>query len=252
MSNNLSAIIVDDEDKARNMLQMLLTEHCPHVTVLAHCSNVPDAAKAIQAHKPDIVFLDVDMPGYTGFELLDFIDKVDFEIIFTTAYSEYAIRAFRVSALDYLMKPINIKQLVQAVHKANNKRNSEVYQRQLQLTNQSYNLKPTETIAVSTLATVEFINLAEITYLQADSAYTRLVLLDGTSIVASKNIKEFEEILENTNNFMRIHRSYIVNTNHVARYNKQDGGFVEMKNGQQLSLSKNMKDEFIARMSNRQ
>ena len=245
----LTAILVDDEEKARNMLQMLLQDNCPQVNVLAQCANVPDAVKAIQAHKPDVVFLDVDMPGYTGFELLDFISTVDFEIIFTTAFSEFALQAFRVSALDYLMKPINIKELVRAVQKAEQKQRPATYNKQLQLILDSYISKKTETIAISTIDSVEFINVKDIVYLQAESAYTRIILNNAKDIIASKNIKEFEDVLSANNNFIRIHRSYMVNLYYVARYNKTEGGTVEMKSGQQLPVSKKAKDELIGRMT---
>lgn len=249
MSNTkLTAIIVDDEEKARNMLQMLLQENCPQVTVLAHCGNVPEAVKAIQLHRPDVVFLDVDMPGYTGFELLDFIANVTFEIIFTTAFSEYALQAFRVSALDYLMKPINIKELVIAVQKAAQKQKPDTYNKQLQLILESYNTKTVETIAISTLDTIEFVNVNDIIYLQAESAYTRIVINDAKDIVASKNIKEFEDTLSTNKNFIRTHRSYLVNSNYIVRYNKTEGGSVEMKGGAQLPVSKKAKDELMERM----
>lgn len=250
MSNTtLTAIIVDDEEKARNMLQMLLSENCPQVTVLAHCSNVPEAVKAIQLHNPDVVFLDVDMPGCTGFELLDFIAEVNFEIIFTTAFSEYALQAFRVSALDYLMKPINIKELVIAVQKAEQKQKPDIYNRQLKLILDNYNTKKLETLAISTLDTVEFVNVNDIMYLQAESAYTRIVINGSKDIVASKNIKEFEDTLLACSNFIRTHRSYLVNTNYILRYNKTEGGSVEMKAGQQLPVSKKAKDELIGKMT---
>ncbi len=249
MSNTaLTAIIVDDEEKARSMLQMLLDENCPHLKVLAHCGNVPEAVKAIQLHQPDVVFLDVDMPGYTGFELLDFIANVNFEIIFTTAFSEYALQAFRVSALDYLMKPINIKELVIAVQKAEQKQKPDTYNRQLQLILENYNSKKVETIAISTLDTIEFVNVNDIIYLQAESAYTRIVINDAKDIVASKNIKEFEDTLVANNNFIRTHRSYLVNINYIVRYNKTEGGSVEMKGGAQLPVSKKAKDELMERM----
>lgn len=245
----ITAILVDDEEKARNLLLMLLTEHCPQVQVLAQCKNVPEAVIAINKHKPALVFLDVDMPEYSGFQLLDFISTVDFEIIFTTAFSEYAVQAFRVSALDYLMKPINIKQLVAAVNKAQEKKQPDVYSRQLNLIQDSYTNKKLDVIAISTISSIEFVRVTDIIFLQAENAYTRIVLNGAKDILASKNIKEFEDMLLPDSNFIRVHRSYLLNIAYVLRYNKVEGGSVEMKGGQQLPVSKKLKDDLIGKMT---
>lgn len=244
----ITAILVDDEEKARNLLLMLLAEHCPQVQVLAQCKNVPEAVIAINKHKPAIVFLDVDMPEYTGFQLLDFIPQIDFDIIFTTAFSEYAVQAFRISALDYLMKPVNIKQLIDAVDKAQQKKMPGVYDKQLDIIKHNNSNKKPEVIAISTLDSIEFVRIADIVFLQAESAYTRIVLHGAKDIVASKNIKEFEDTLMTDSNFARVHRSYLINLNYVQRYNKTEGGSVELKTGQQLPVSKKLKEELIEKM----
>lgn len=243
----LTAIIVDDEEKACNMLQTLLNEHCPNVIVREHCKNVPDAHKAIVAHQPDIVFLDVDMPGYSGFQLLDFFEEVNFEIIFTTAYSEYAIQAFRVSAIDFLLKPIDIDLLIEAVEKVQKKAQRDVYNKQLQLIRNSYKNKPIETIAISTSDSIEFIKVDEIIALQAERAYTTIYTTGG-KMLASKNIKEFEELLSNNEFFFRPHRSFIINLNFVQRFNKVEGGVIELQNELQIPLSKDAKDAFLIKM----
>lgn len=243
----LTAIIVDDEEKACNMLQTLLNEHCPNVIVREHCKNVPDAHKAIVAHQPDIVFLDVDMPGYSGFQLLDFFEEVNFEIIFTTAYSEYAIQAFRVSAIDFLLKPIDIDLLIEAVEKVQKKALPDVYNKQLQLIRNSYKNKPIETIAISTSDSIEFIKVDEIIALQAERAYTTIYTTGG-KMLASKNIKEFEKLLSNNEFFFRPHRSFIINLNFVQRFNKVEGGVIELQNELQIPLSKDAKDAFLIKM----
>lgn len=243
-----TAIIVDDEEKARNMLQMLLSEHCPRVTVLAQCKNVPEAVDAIKQHQPQIVFLDVDMPKYSGFQLLGFFKQVNFEIIFITAFSEYALQAFRVSAIDFLLKPIDIDLLIQAVNKVAGKRLPNTYNQQLNLIRDSYGQKPLQNIAISTSDSIEFVKLADIVMLQAARAYTNIILIDGTEIIASKNIKEFEEVLTGAANFFRAHRSNIINLKHVLRYNKSEGGSIEMVNGLQVPLSKDVKEVFLQKM----
>ena len=244
----IRAIIVDDEEKARNMLQMLLDEHCPDVNVITHCKNVPEAVAAINAHQPDIVFLDVDMPGYSGFQLLDFFPEVNFDIVFTTAFSEYALKAFRVSALDFLLKPIDIDELIQAVAKSKHKKSPEIYNRQLHLIRESQQKKAPETIAVYTSEAVEFIRTEEIVLLEADRAYTKIMLLSGNVILVSKNIKDFEETLSSHPHFFRSHRSYIINLKHVLRYSKADGGAIEMKLQKEVPISKDAKTIFISKM----
>jgi len=248
MPDKLKAIIVDDEEKARSVLQLLIDEHCPQVNVSAHCKNVPEAVAAINEHQPQIVFLDVDMPGYSGFQLLDFFKEVNFEIIFTTAFSEYAMQAFRVSAIDFLLKPIDIDQLIDAVTRVKKKNLPEIYNKQLNLIRNSNDKKPLETIAIFTSASIEFVQIDDIIVLQADRAYTNIVLTNKLEIIASKNIKEFEETLSVSPQFFRVHRSCIINLKQVLRYNKTEGGNIEMKSGHQVPLSKDAKEDFIKKM----
>lgn len=245
----LSAIIVDDEDKARDMLAMLIQDNCPNIHLVAQCADVPEAVKAIHAHAPIIVFLDVDMPGYNGFQLLNFFDEVNFDIIFTTAHSEYALQAFRVSAIDYLLKPIDIDQLVAAIDKVERKTNSTAYQQQLQLLQYSHSGKLPESIAVATNESIEFISVNEIALLEAQRSYTKLHLSSGRELLISRNIKEFEETLMPYGHFFRPHRSYLINLRMVSRYNKTEGGSIEMKGGHSIPLARDMRDVFIARMA---
>lgn len=249
ITNKITAIIVDDEEKARNILLQMLTENCPQVNVLAQCKNIPDAVTAITQHRPDVVFLDVYMPVYSGFQLLDFFPEVNFDIVFTTAYSEYALQAFRVSAIDFLLKPIDIDHLCDAVEKVQRKQNRYTYNQQLNLVRNSVQKKPLEKIAVSGIESIEFIQLSEIIYLQADRAYTKLFLTEGREVLASKNIKEFEEMLEADKNFMRVHRSYMVNLKQIKRFVKTEGGIIETTNGQKIPISREQKEEFIQRMT---
>lgn len=243
----LKAIIVDDELKARNVLQMLLHENCPNVQVLQQCSNVPDAVVAINQHAPDVVFLDVDMPGYSGLQILDFFKEVNFKIIFVSAFSEYALQAFRVSAVDFLLKPIDIDYLIEAVDKVGQAKASEAYNRQLDLIRDSYHRRPLSHIAVSTAEAIEFIKIEDIVLLRADRAYTNIVLNNGSTVIASKYMKEYEDMLAGNTDFFRSHRSYIVNLKMVARYNKGDGGSIEMLNGAEVPISKDLKDEFVSK-----
>ena len=246
-TKKLTAIIVDDEEKARNMLQMLIDEHCPTVKVLTHCKNVPDAVTAIHKHTPDIVFLDVDMPGYSGFQLLDFFETVHFEIIFVTAFSEYAFQAFRVSALDFLLKPVDIDELIAAIKKVENNQLGALYNQQLDLIRESKNKLP-EVIAVNTNDSIEFVRLKELVLCEAERAYTKLILDSGKIVVSSRNIKEFEELLTPNNAFFRAHRSFIINLEKVLRFNKAEGGNIVMVGEIEVGLSKDAKSAFIEKM----
>lgn len=244
----MKAIIIDDEEKARNMLRSLITEYCSEVEILAECSNVPTGVAAINEYKPDVVFLDIDMPGYNGFQLLEFFKNVDFEIIFVTAYSEYAMQAFRVSALDFLQKPVDIDLLIAAVEKVKKAKGKSSINAQLNILRENIAHAAIRKIALPVSDGILFINVVDIIYLQAERAYTQIALQNGQKIIASKNIKEFEEILAGNKNFFRSHRSHIINLSHATRYLKTDGSFIEMSDGNQIPLSKDLKETFIELM----
>lgn len=246
----MKAIIIDDEEKARNMLRSLLTEYCSEVTIVAECSNVPTGVAAINEHKPDVIFLDVDMPGYNGFQLLEFFKDIDFEIIFVTAYSEYALQAFRVSALDFLQKPVDIDLLIAAVEKVKKVKGKSNINAQLNVLRENIAATAIKKIALPVSDGILFINVADIIYLQAERAYTHIALQNEQKIIASKNIKEFEEMLSGNKNFFRPHRSHIVNLKFVNRILKADGNMIEMNNGNQIPLSKDLKDDFVELMKN--
>jgi len=240
----LSCVIIDDEGKARRILEAMLKEHCPEVQVIAAAEDVPSGVKIIQKHNPDLVFLDIEMPGYTGFQLLEFFDQPTFEVIFTTAYSEYALQAFQVSAVDYLLKPIQIEQLKQAVDKAIRMHgNSQVIER-LTALRENVEENTLQKIALPVSEGLRFVPLKEVLYLKADGSYTHIFLIDGTRILISKKIKEFENTLAPRNNFFRTHRSYIINLGRIKNYIRQDGGYIVMENGDEVDLSRDRKDEF--------
>lgn len=221
------AIIIDDEPMARELLQGMISEYAPNIEVLALCENLPTGIKAINKHKPDLVFLDIEMPGYSGLDLLDFFnnEEIDFSIIFVTAYSQYAIQAFKLSAVDYLLKPIESDDLIKAISLFEKKKtinNLQVLKNNLH--------SPAKKIAINTSNTIVFINLSDILFFKAEGAYTNLFLNDERVILASKNLKYFEEILEAYVSFFRCHKSYIVNTTYISEYIKSDGGFLKVKN----------------------
>jgi two-component system LytT family response regulator len=241
--NNIKAIIIDDEERARNTLSSLLLNYCPEVNILATCSNVPDGVLAINKHKPDVVFLDIEMPDYNGFELLGFFREIDFDIIFVTAYSEYAIKAFEISAVDYILKPIDIDQLKNSVEKLKQKKLHSQMQEQIELLKESYKGDDIRKIALSMSNGLTFVEIADIILLEADGAYTTFYLKDGQKIVVSKKLKFYEDILSNRSYFFRTHRSYFINVNFIKTYSRSENAIL-MENSFSVTISRDRKQEF--------
>lgn len=219
------AIIVDDEEMARALLQGMIAEYCPNVKVMDLCKDLPSAVKSIRKNKPDIVFLDIEMPGHSGLELLDFFDEneIDFSIIFVTAYNRYAIQAFKLSAVDYLLKPIETTDLVHAItlfERQKSKNNYTVLQNNL--TSRS------KKIGLNNVSSIIFVELDEILFFRADGSYTEVFIKDGKVIVTSKSLKHFENTLADNPDFYRCHKSYIVNIKYITEYIKSDGGSLKV------------------------
>lgn len=244
----MKTIIIDDQAQARQLLRAKLNRYCPQVEVVAEADSVPAAVQAVNTHKPDLVFSDIDMPDYYGFELVRFIDKPDFALIFVTAHSKYAIQAFEASAIDYLLKPVEAEALKRAVEKAQHYQTGRQQQLQkIDALQQNLTTGQTRKIALSTAEELIFVETADISYLIADGSYTHMMLSgsDKKTTIA-KGLRFFEECLSYPP-FFRPHRSYIINLNEVDRYIKA-GHYVVMKDGFQLSLSKDRQKDFIEAM----
>lgn len=240
----MKAIIVDDELNARLALRGILEENFPDVNILDECQNVPDAVISIQKNKPEVVFLDISMPGYSGLELFDFFeDDINFKVIFVTAYDEYAINAFEKSAIDYILKPVRITALERALKKAFDSGNT------LDALRKNMESTSSKKIALNTGDGLVFLSLDDIIYLKADGSYTHFITRDGKKITVSKKISEFEK-LERMGAFLRIHRSQMINYNCVKKILKQDGGTVVMDNGAELSISAEKKQALLALYNN--
>jgi two-component system, LytTR family, response regulator len=231
----MKALIVDDEPRARRILEELLKEYCPTVEVIDTADDVPNAVKAIQKHKPDVVFLDIEMPQYTGFQLFEFFEEITFEVIFTTAYRDYALQAFQVDASDYLLKPIQIGLLMQAVEKV---------QKYIEAKKQTNNTNAIHRITVPFSEGLMFLEPQDIITLKAEGSYTQVCLVEDKKVLVSKNIKFFEDLLKDSF-FFRPHRSFIINLNFVKQYLRQDGGIIVMENGDQVYISREKRDEFL-------
>jgi two-component system LytT family response regulator len=242
----IKAILVDDEVHCLDTLSMLLKDFCPKYRSSKNAVRQKAALEAIEKFKPSLVFLDIEMPAMNAFEMLEQFDEIPFSVVFTTSYDQYAIKAIRFSALDYLLKPIDPKELIASVHKV------EVQQKlpsneQFQMLLNQVNHKETgfKKIAVPTLEGFELIPAEQILRCEADDNYTHLFLKNKQKIVASRTLKEVEEQLQEFSYFVRIHHSYLVNINEVTKYVRGEGGYVVMSDGTAVNVSRSRKEALL-------
>lgn len=242
------AIIIDDEIRARKLLAGMISDLAPDVQVLAETEDLPNGIKAIRKLKPDLIFLDIEMPGHSGLELLEFFneDEIDFDIIFTTAYNHYAIQAFKLSAVDYLLKPIDSTELTDALERF--RRKSVRQNKGTQYTalrDTMGNTVPDARIAVPTGNSIRFIEPSSILFLKGDGSYSEINFRDGSKLIVSRTLKNFEELLTRSDKFFRSHKSYIVNSAAIKEYVKSDGGYLLMENDAHVSVSPERVDELL-------
>ncbi len=244
----MKAILIDDEEKARENLANLLNKYCPEVKVQAKAGSIADAIQPIKSEKPDLVFLDIEMQGESGFDLFDYYPEPDFDVIFVTAHDEYAIRAFKFAAADYMLKPIDIDDLEHAVNMVG-KREKTVRQEQLRqlITYVSEKSNAFNKIVLPTMESLLFVKVEQIVRCESDDNYTTVYLIGDKEILVSKNIKHFEDILE-SQGFYRIHRSHLVNLNYIKEYFRGDGGYVTMNDGSSIPVSRRKKTAFLERI----
>lgn len=244
----ISTVIIDDERPAREVIANYLAEYCPDVEIVAQASSVRTAYNAILKHSPDLIFLDVEMTDGKGFDLLSMFDRIDFKIIFITAYSEYAIRAFRFSAIDYLLKPVRLDELIDAVNKVRNTIGSGLSQEIIAslLKNLKEGPERQSTLIIPHIKGFEVLKVPEIIMCQADGYCTNFFLSAHRKVVSSKNLKHFGEILEGQG-FLRVHHSFIINLEHVTGYTRQ--GEIFLSDGLKASLGSSYKNEFVRRLN---
>jgi len=247
----LKALIVDDEPKARENLQILLHDFVEGVAVVGLCENIAEATEAVRLHSPDVVFLDIQLQRETGFDLLTKLKEINFEVIFTTAYTEYAIKAFKFSAIDYLLKPIDIEELRKAVGRVEKRVSNNMTGRLTQLVqNLKQGSNENYKIALPTLDGLVFVKISDILYCEASSNYTQIFTAEEKYLV-SKTLKEYDDLLSD-HNFFRIHNSYLININSIKKYVKGEGGYVVLNNDTSLDVSKRKKEAFLNRIGIRQ
>lgn len=246
---NLNVAIIDDEKKSREGLRNLLEEFCENVRVCGMAASASEGLALIAQEKPDLLLLDIEMQSSTGFDLLEKAVNPEFDVIFTTAYEQYAIKAIKFSAMDYLLKPIDVNELRQAVERVRNKRatgmNGEHVRRLLSYlkTDSSKGQK----ITLSTSEGMVFLPVQDIIRCEAQGAYTNFILKNAKKIMVSKNLKEYENLLQD-HGFLRIHNSHLINLSEVEKYIKADGGYVVMTDGSNVAISNTRKDEFLELM----
>lgn len=242
----LKAIILDDEVAAVDTLKYDLAIYCPEVQIVSGFNEVESALLFLKGHQIDILFLDISMPGCNGFDFLKRFDKIDFEVIFVTAYEEYALRAFDFYAVDYLLKPIEPERLKRAIERIKSKKesNTDFEKFEALFRNLSGKNQKNTTLAIPTLDGFEIIDLGELVYLKADGNYTELKM-KNKKILVSKTLGDFEKVLP-MDNFIRIHNSFVINIQQIRKYIKGDGGMVMISTGEQLPVSRINKPKLLA------
>jgi len=243
----LKAIIIDDEPYCCETITTLLEDNT-EVEIVAVCYNGADAITAIQKYKPDLVFLDVEMPKMNGFEMLEQFSSVNFEIIFTTSYDQYALKAIRFSAIDYLLKPIDSEELQKAIQKVI-QRSQKPIAEQLEILMQKFHqpTTPINKIALPTMEGLQMIPVDSIISCESDSNYTILLLKNNKKIIVSRTLKEIEELLEE-HSFIRVHRCYLANLNEVEKYVKGEGGYLVMSDGTSIDVARNKKEALLKKL----
>ena len=245
----INAIIVDDEPHCYKTLGALLKRYCPEINVLATCANGIEALQAIQKLNPDLVFLDVEMPKMNGFEMLEQLPEVNFHLIFVTSYDAYALKAIRISAIDYLLKPVDREELQKAVQKVINRMAAPLPgQLKIILDRLQHPSTAANKIALPTMEGLQMIQVDTIITCEADDNYTTLLLKSNKKIVISSTLKVIEELLEDYS-FLRVHRSFVVNLDEVEKYVKADGGYLVMSDGSQIYVSRNKKEELLKKLT---
>ncbi len=243
----IKTILIDDEKNSLEVLELLLERNCPDVDIIASCTDGVDGIQKIRKLKPDLVFLDIEMPHKNGFDVLMETREIPYEVIFITAYDRFAVKAFKVSALDYLLKPIDHKELVAAIEKAKAKKGSASLDEKIKSLLEHLHPaqeKKSERVALPAGDTVRFTDPSEIIRCESDSNYTHVFLVDGKKITLTKTLKEVERILEGLG-FFRVHQSHLINMQHIGQMLKNDGSVI-MKDGSHIAISRKHREAFLA------
>ena len=243
----INCVIIDDEERARNGLSKMIATYCTGIKVVATAGTVKDGLATIKEHEPHLVFLDIDMPDGDGFELLSQVGEIDFDVIFATAYDQFAVKAFRFSAMDYLVKPIDLELLIEAVEKVKDKTKSNNRKDQYSVLQDVVSQHKFTKIALPSNDGVLFVEIGNIIRMESDGNYTSVIMTNGDKHMVTKQLGEYEDIL-NENGFFRIHHSNLINLNRIKKYIRGRGGYVVMEDGSSVDVSARRRDEFLAMM----
>jgi len=248
----IRCVIVDDELHCVETLKYDLKKHCPEIDVIAEARSGEQAVNLITGHDPDLVLLDVEMPDMSGFDVLQRLFPVSFDVVFVTAYDQYAIRAFRYAAVDYLLKPVDKVQLREAIDRVIKRRQGQSNPAVLEtlVHNLKQGLKPAR-MAIPTSRGLDFINTDEIVFCQSESNYTHIHLVDGAKYTITKTLKDLEHLLD-PDEFLRVHQSYLIHLAFVEKYIRDDGGYIVMASNLKIPIAKRRKEELMAILRNRQ
>lgn len=242
----IKTILIDDEENSLDVLELLLNEYCPMVRVLARCRGVQQGIEAISSLKPDLLFLDIEMPNLNGFDLLERIQQQPIAVIFTTAFHHYAIKAIKYSALDYLLKPLDPKELIQAVNRFTEQKNKpEWAQLQFLMDKLSQKEHTIKKLAIPNLDGFRLISVDEIIACVADDNYTHILLKNKSKVLASRTLKEIQNLLSDYEEFIRVHHSSLINLKEVNQYIRGEGGYVIMSDGSHVNVSRNKKEALL-------
>lgn len=242
-SNAVKALIVDDESRARRVLAQLILDYCPEVEVVGEAEDIPSAVIKINETNPDVVFLDIEMPNFSGFRIMDFFKEINFEIVFVTAYDKYAIKAFEVSALDYLLKPIQVEDLERSIKKLERKIESSRISERIETLKHHLQNDSFDKIMVPVAEGFTLVKTSDIYSIEAEGAYSKIHFEDNNFLLVSKRLKFFENIFDGNGDFYRTHRSFIVNMNLISLYNRNES-IVQMENGSTIPIARGSKSSF--------
>ncbi len=243
----LTCIIVDDETRSVQTLETIITNFCiDKVSVIGTANNIEEAYPLIKKVNPNIVFLDIEMPHGSGFDLLEKFDSVNFEVIFTTGFDQYAVTAIKFSAIDYLLKPINITELQESIERAIKRIENRTSQNNFKvlIDNLKTPKDKNNKIPLPVINGLEFVTIGSIVYCEADEDYTHVFLVDGTKMIVTKSIKDFEDHLSNYD-FFRTHHSYLINKAYIKKYTKGEGGTILTELNTEIPVSRRRKSEFL-------
>ncbi|MEE4256536.1 MAG: LytTR family DNA-binding domain-containing protein [Bacteroidales bacterium] len=248
MENILKTVIVDDEQDAVNFIESIAKEYCPNIEIVGKAYSAIEGVEVISKVKPDLVFLDVEMPHGSGFDLLAGFPEKEFDVIFITAFNHYAIRAIKFSAVDYILKPININEFIDAVKRVEESRKEKKgTSTNFQTLFENLQTAIPSRLAIPTSNGMEYLNTREIIRVEADRSYSWFYMENGDKFLVSRNLKEYQELLSDRN-FFRTHNSHLINLEHVKKYIRHEGGYIEMTDGSNVPISRGKKDLFLEHM----